>query len=83
MESESDKEANAVCKLSLGDILNWKQTEMETCVQVVYWGRISKGVRETGWQREKCKCIAVATEEASADPIGALELGWTFRIVSK
>lgn len=31
-ESESDKEASAVSELRLGVILNWKQTEMETCV---------------------------------------------------
>lgn len=71
MESESDKKANAVRKLSLGDVLNWKQTEMETCVQVVYWGRISKGVKQD------------SRGQSGNDPIGALELGWTFRVVSK
>lgn len=32
--------------------------------------------------RKMLKCTVVATGKASADPIGALELGWTFRIVS-
>lgn len=40
-----------------------------------------KMYRRQGWAKEKPTCSVVATE-ASANLRGALELGWSFRLVS-
>lgn len=54
MESESGKEVNAVSKLSVGRYLKLEtNSEIQTCNQMAYWGRFSKGVTEAGLENRK------------------------------
>ena len=58
---------------------------MKSWVQKAHWGVLSRdnlcgGKEGRIGQREKLMCSEVATE-ASANPTGALEVGWPFRVV--